>query len=315
MKDLIKYINDAYVAKRDDQFWVPGIIRASSIGYDVRRIVMNYRREEYPAIPFTPRALRVFEVGDDRHHRLQNILADFPGGQFPKSKEEEEELTLDLGVPAPSWETEKIEGGNIMNPTWRIKGHIDGYAEEVEIDGRTYKKVVIDFKTANSKGWRWTCDDDVGSGYRSQAQMYMHMKGAKWHMWVFENKDTQELHPTMMPYSEQMADDLIEKAKVVAHAVNDGNDPIVDIPACSGDDYGFAVKRLAKLGMAKVANWGCSYCSNWKHCFPRGTKIRWSGKQVLFELDSDVPGGDVSVLGMGNAAIPREGWDLKEVEE
>jgi hypothetical protein len=285
-----------------------GIMRASSIGYPLRRLMMDLSSARYPQLPRQDRFVRVLERGDQAHWALRRALKatwpEIPLGRF-------DPIAGEIGEsPESEWRVPLTEG-------WEVVGHPDGVFGPVEIDGKRFERVVLEIKTMAGAGFRrfqsgkeyvgrtWTdltLAEAIGETYYAQVQAHMWALELPATVYLAEGKDTNRLAQRIVPAAgPDYMTVILERARYAARALDAQADPL-EMPMCEGKDYG------TKPGTTEL-RWGCSYCPHWRHCYP--TSAQWvSGKKLVTAEAVEAP-ADAVVLGVGTAVVPAPGWQLE----
>lgn len=265
-----------------------GVIRISGCGHQPRRQAFTYFPDAYPGEVLTDRSMRYFEVGDQRHDGLRQAMIE--GGiigDVPVVKSAEREVE----IPIPG-------------TTWILRGHPDGVVDTMVYNGTRYDDVLLEIKTAGSAGWRRVLDGEVDEKYLAQAMLYCKARRLKWVCFIYERKDTQDLHMFFVPYDEDLANKVLEDLKTTIDAIEAGFDPMT-LPECSGTDYGWVMRKQPKV---LALGWRCSYCSFAVHCFPTHVRHVVSGKPICVDVSSVPP--DAYVVSHGVDVVPRASWKM-----
>lgn len=322
-RNPIEIIQNHYAERATAKKPTPGTFRASSAGYGLRRLVLSYN-PALEAKPYDPRAIRVFEHGDQRHYSLRRALRDrWP--ELPVGRLDQHRGLIDEDADEETLRTIEIGQG------WSLAGSPDGVLHDVEVNGRHYERAILEIKTMSSFGFKrakelreynaatrtWTelsFAEGIGPTYLTQVAMYAFLEeldeARDGIVWILEAKDTQALHQVATPPPISLVGPTLEKLRRAA-AIIDSNPTVEEIvvgpdalPICEGKDFG-----LKKDG---AMNWGCSYCPFWTTCFPHHVQTLAAGKRVTLPDDRIKPGS--TVIEMGNAVVPLPTWNVLSEE-
>lgn len=157
----------------------------------------------YPKKPAEARVQRIFEHGNHTHMRIMSVL--FSLG-----------LVTACEVEIPSNEF--------------IHGRADAI---ISLDGEIY---VIEIKSISSFKFK---KDEVDSDHVKQLQLYLHFFKIRKGIFIYENKDTQELRELIVEYDEKLANQLLNSFSQLKEKVEKN-----EIPAIPSD----------------LEKWRCEYC-------------------------------------------------------
>lgn len=189
--DLIDLLDRGYAQLDEPRETRPKVIRASSLGDQPRKLVLAALAPDRKERP-TGRALRTFEVGKQRHDALRAALVQGLGGnaeRIPVRADDEEELVEDMHTPG-----------------WRIVGHPDGViTDAVTVGGNLVRTpALLEIKTVNALGWTRAKNGEVDPKYLVQSGWYARAVRALSRVFLFEKKDTQHVHATLLPAAEPL---------------------------------------------------------------------------------------------------------------
>lgn len=268
-----------------------GVVRVSGCGHQPRRTAFDYYPKVFPGETLTDRSMRYFEVGDQRHDALRVAMVEGGlKGMIPTTKDAEQECQ----IPIPG-------------TSWMIRGHPDGVVDSMTYNGVTYNRVLLEIKTAGAAAWNRILNSEGDEKYLAQAMLYCKILKLDWVCFIYERKDTQDVHMFFLPYDAALADRVLEYTKEAIDAVEAGFSPL-DMKECGGQGYGWQTRKVTGVGQTLALGWRCSYCAFAKYCFPTHVRIVSSGKPVCIDV-SAVP-GDAYVVAMGVEVIPRGTWKM-----
>lgn len=278
------------LAERNGKRVKRGVVRASSVGHQPRRLMFDYF-PEYATEAIKGRGCRTFEVGDQRHDSLRAKLlrAEVPG-RIPVAKAMEEE-----------WEMP------IPGTTWILRGHPDGVLYAIQVKGIEIPKALLEIKTTGSFGWRDVMQGVIDAKYLLTSYAHCEALGLPWIYFLYERKDTQHLCEVLVPHDPRALEYALSRVAEAVLAIEAGLKPL-DMRACEGEDYGWVSRKVAKMGTVLALGWRCSYCPFMAECFP--TYVRWlsGGKPIVTEPQSVPP--EAVVVDMGIEVIPEPSWKL-----
>jgi hypothetical protein len=199
----------------------------------VRRVYLNALkapRQEYPA-----RMLRIFEMG----HIFETLVADW--------LKEAGFILLDID-PNTGKQFEVVQGDG------RIKNHCDGLI----VNGPTLAKIAYPLlwenKALNMRGW----NDLVKKGllcahpkYYAQIQMYMAYFKVSYCLFTALNKNTAEIHHTVIPFELHVAQQISDTGVDLIRAIEGSKMP----------------QRISQ----DIEYWQCRMCSFCTYCHSLST--------------------------------------------
>ena len=217
MKDRILELLDEglmHWRKHHDKGRDEKAIHPSAIGNCLRRNYYTMTGAECQ--PLSPKVYRIFDNGHSAHTRLANY--------FRRA-----------GVLIAEEQPLRHEALNIKGSADAI---IDIDGERILIDFKTIKNYPFDLMKKGSK--------ELDKTYRYQINTYMWLLGLKKSFFVFENKNTQDLHVEPCEYDEEIIDDIKDRIERLHKCIEDKAPP--------EKEY-------------EPSNWHCEYCSFNKLCY------------------------------------------------
>lgn len=146
------------------------------------------------------------------------------------------------------------EAGILLKTEFRLvdDAHgITGTADaKIMLEG---KKVLLDVKTINSRGWRELVKGPK-QAHVDQLQLYMHIDGTTRAVLVYSNKDSQERKYLFFRRDQEKIDFLLQKIRTVHRAIHE--------------------KRLLPRIADTPKSYPCAYCP-WKQTCFSNTKVPW----------------------------------------
>ena len=172
-----------------------------------RAVYFNFKK--VPKKAKEARVLRVFDHGDYTHMRIMSVL-------------------FSIGA---------VKAVEVSLQTELIHGRADGI---VTIDNEPY---VIELKSINSVGFRKL--EKPKKEHIKQLQLYLHYFKIPKGIFIYENKDTQELKEFIIEYDQKLAESIISDFATLKHFIS--NDIVPPIP------FG-------------LEDWECAYCDYAEEC-------------------------------------------------
>jgi len=268
---IIQAIDQQYIAANSGKSLCP--IRVSSFGdctAKLYQLANGASREEMNA-----RTYRIFEVGHDRGSRLADQVSR-SHGWVQSASEVEIYVPIDLpaGVAQRVYDLMVKRFDAIDLPlvlkhdkpdTLYVRGRADlvlyGHDDDCE---------VVEFKTKNSFGFDKL--DSEGPGLQYTLQVYGYIVGLRNHgknvtraTFVFENKDTCELHAIELNIDEakRLYDDWMVSFKIMLEALAQGAPLDGALPRTVLPTHIYHTVRMAQASTAATAKlpWNCNYCA------------------------------------------------------
>lgn len=175
-----------------------GYLGCSSVGDPCdRKVWLNFRWVMRKA--FGGRMLRLFDTGHREEARVLEELRQIPGITVVDRDERnpEKQIEVDLGC--------------------HLAGHLD--AEVTGLPEAPKTAHVFDVKTIKSSKYAELIKgvfQKLFPTYWTQGMLYMHARARTRAMFLFVNKDTDELHPVRFDYDKQEALKIIARARRIA---------------------------------------------------------------------------------------------------
>ena len=195
-EQLMAAINEALEAEQSPR--PPRRVRAGEIGKEcAREIALGFLWTTEPE-SFDGRMLRLFGTGQVEEDRLIAWLR-LSGMDV-----------IDRDPDDPSKQL----------PVEALDGHFFGYMDGLALD-RSYGGawMVVECKTHNDKSYKNLQKNGIIASkpeHYGQMQSYMHLLGLKYALYVFKNKNTDEMDIKVVEYDEVYAERLMKKAEMIA---------------------------------------------------------------------------------------------------
>lgn len=193
--DIVNGHIDAALIKTREKEVPRTYLGASRIGEECKR-KLAYEYMKVPGEPFTPRTLRIFEVG----HRFEDMLAEWLRA-----------AGFDLRTHRQDGRQYGFEAMN-----GRVKGHIDGALIAGPDIGRKYPGG-WETKALNDKSWSDTVKKGVKVSkpvYYGQMQLYMGYLDLPWFLFTAINKNTCAIYHEIVEFnaadSQRLSDTAVE---------------------------------------------------------------------------------------------------------
>lgn len=123
---------------------------------------------------------------------------------------------------------------------------LDEYNITGTIDGLLYNGAGWEFKSINSRGYRELAESGPKHQHLLQAHTYMLATGIKMWSVMYENKDDQQWTEFMVPFNEEIANEVITELEMVNHSISNRSLPPV-LPLCA-EGQGWTFKQCAFKG-------------------------------------------------------------------
>lgn len=190
---LVEMNETEQAARREARADTPPNLYPSGIGYCSRSLAMGMLN--YPRAMPDAQSLRVFANGDSMHDRFQAWLTNAG-------------ILVATEVP-------------IKDPIMRLSARADGIIR-IPGDNAAGSLAVLELKSAKDRQFNRMRKEGPYPGYVYQLQFYLHMTGLQYGVIFMENKDTQELQEWWYEYDPQIAEQLVEKSRMVVSCVDAG---------------------------------------------------------------------------------------------
>lgn len=220
---LIESLLENIKKEEKDREWM-NPLRMSSAGNCQRKIA--YQVHGYTPKPLTPRARMVFRLGDIIEAELKSL--------FEKYKIDKQ---FDITYPKEAYYF-AIDDTVIL-------GHVDG------IIGSP-KKMILEIKSINDRGYKQLKTEGVSYGYKCQANAYMHAKKIYTTLFIFYNKNTSHVQEIEVVYDPKLYEEIKNRFKLV---ITSTKDKLPD-------------REYGPLDTGYLP-YNCSYCPFVDHCWPK----------------------------------------------
>jgi hypothetical protein len=128
------------------------------------------------------------------------------------------------------WQAMGLEAGWLA--TTEVSCRIDEYNATGTIDGRLYEGSGWEFKSINSRGYRSVHESGPLWKHLLQVHTYMLATGIRVWSLMYEDKDTQQWTEFIVPWSDEIGDQVHAELQMVNRAVSDRVLPPV-LPDCA----------------------------------------------------------------------------------
>lgn len=155
---------------------------------------IQYYLQGYSRRPFSAQTMRIFDNGTGVHERIQKYFT-----EMGIVIENEKKMKYTVKTPAPSI---------------TVVGSADSIVQ-------IKKKLIVEIKSCNSFMYVKFVKEKGSLDHKVQWNLYSYGLKIPDGVFIYENKNTQEIHPVPVSFDKALFDDTIKKFKRVQKAIND----------------------------------------------------------------------------------------------